>query len=226
MATSAWRKFEDLLKKRSPRERVILFGAVLAVTIYGWAMLFFSPSLQANSNLDLRIASTQNLIRTQRSRIDELNAWSRDDPDSAGRVRQRELQQAIIVSDQRLEELYSQLINPQQMSRMLTEILQRETALTLVSLENLGPDLLHTSGLMRDSANPGGAPENIELFKHGLHMVFEGSFMETVRFLRSLEQLANNFYWENLELRIQEYPKARISLDIYTLSTQEEWIGV
>jgi MSHA biogenesis protein MshJ len=57
-------------------------------------------------------------------------------------------------------------------------------------------------------------------------MVFQGNYLETIKYLRSLEQLDGNFFWESLEFNLTTYPDGQISLDIYTLSTERGWIGV
>lgn len=227
MNTNVWQKFNKFIKERNPRERMILFGATLILVVYGWGMLFFSSMSNSNADLTNSIANAHATVMSQNNRVAELNALLRGDPDSPLRVRLRELQQSNAAADQRLQELYSQLIDPRQMAGVLSGILQRETALELISLENVPPEQLRTSAPTPESAEgQPEAPEEIALFKHGLHMVFEGSFMETVRYLRSLEQQEANFYWENLEFNVEEYPTARISLDIYTLSADEDWIGV
>jgi MSHA biogenesis protein MshJ len=108
------------------------------------------------------------------------------------------------------------------MSQVLTTILQRDTSLKLVSLENQ-PSLALIEGL----ATPeGGAGLGVQVFRHGLRMVFVGNYLETIRYLRSLEQLDGNFFWDRLEFNLTTYPDGEISLEIYTLSTERGWIGV
>lgn len=220
-----WQRFNNFMGQRNPRERVILLGATLILIVYAWGMVLFNPMYNTNADLTVRIADVRATVMTQNNRIAELNALLRGDPDSPQRLRQRELQQANVTADLRLEQLYSQLIDPRQMATTLAGILQRETPLKLVSLENVRPELIHGTP-PAPGANTTPASGTVSLYKHGLRMVFEGSFMDTVRYLRSLEQLEHQFYWENIVFEIQQYPTARISLDIYTLSTQQEWIGV
>jgi MSHA biogenesis protein MshJ len=142
------------------------------------------------------------------------------DPNSFALSRQLELREATGSAKMRLDQLYGELITPQQMSQMLTTILRRETTLKFVSLQNQPSEAL-VSAAPEGQADPG-----VQVFKHGMRMEFEGNFLETIRYLRSLEQLDGNFFWENLEFNLGTYPNGRISLDIYTLSTEQGWIGV
>jgi MSHA biogenesis protein MshJ len=50
--------------------------------------------------------------------------------------------------------------------------------------------------------------------------------MATLRYLRTVEDLPRRLFWEGLEYRVQEYPRAIITLKLYSLSGQEEWLGV
>jgi len=46
-----------------------------------------------------------------------------------------------------------------------------------------------------------------------------------LEYLQKLEQLPNKFYWHRFDYQVLEYPKAQVSINIYTLSTQQWWIG-
>src|SRR5690606_24351926 len=126
-----------------------------------------------------------------------------EDPDAFARTRLGQLQSETREVDARLNELYGQLISPREMSQVLTDILRRETTLRLVSLENSPPQALFEGALDATPLN-GPAPEAVSasagkglmVYKHGLRMVFEGSYLETLNYLRSLEELDTNFFWD------------------------------
>ncbi len=45
-------------------------------------------------------------------------------------------------------------------------------------------------------------------------------------YVRALESLESDFFWEALEIETITYPRNRIRLRVYTLSLSEDWIGV
>ena len=47
----------------------------------------------------------------------------------------------------------------------------------------------------------------------------------TIRnYLKSLENLSVHYYWHRLSYKVTQYPKARVSVEVYTIGTQKEFI--
>lgn len=211
-----WKKFVKAVEARKQEERVVLLLALLTVLGYGAFVLWLEPLQLRRAELERQIAVANMQLIDETTRQDEIKGTSSTDPNEPARLRQAELQTAVANANEELDRLYGQLIDPREMSMMLTRILQQETTLELVSLSNTASEPLMT----------GASSDGVELYRHGLKMVFQGGYLDTVRYLQSLEDLETNFFWERMEYEVQEYPKARITLDIYTLSSQRGWIGV
>jgi len=64
------------------------------------------------------------------------------------------------------------------------------------------------------------------LFRHGLRLELEGSYLDFLDYLDAVERLPWQLYWGTLSLNTQEYPRNEISIEIFTLSLDEDWIGV
>lgn len=222
-----WQAIATALEARKIEERAVLLACVLAVLAYGWMFTLQDSAAASRAALERRIAVSAGQIAEQTNRQAEIQATFSSDPNSFALQRLRELADATASADAQLDRIYGELISARQMSLVLTTILQRETVLQLVRLENLPSEaLITTPGFSAAGGSGGDIPANIQVFKHGLRMTFTGSFLETVNYLRSLERLDTSFFWENLDFSITEHPGASISLDIFTLSTQRGWIGV
>lgn len=219
-----WVQLAKLINARKQEERVVLLLAFVATLVYAGLYLVIEPLQLKQADAARRIAVTDAQILEEQSQQEQIRATYNTDPDSFARERQQELLAAVAEADLELDRLYGQLIDPREMSLMLTRILQRDTTLELISLNNTPSELLLSSAISEDVE--AGLQSSVELYRHGLQMVFEGTYLDTIRYLQSLEALENNFFWETLEYSVQAYPTARITLDIYTLSTQRGWIGV
>lgn len=224
------------IEARQLGERAILLGVVLLVIGYAWLILVFDRMNANQDELNRRSTILNAQITEEATRYVSIQNNYRSDPNAFARNRQQELQQETIEIDNELRRLYGQLIQPRQMAQVLSTILQRETTLKLVSLENL-PSAIMTSansgtmaplvGAFVLEIGPGESPaDQINVYRHGLRMVFEGDYLETIRYLRSLENLESSFFWQSLNYEVSQWPVSRITLDIFTLSTQQEWIGV
>lgn len=64
------------------------------------------------------------------------------------------------------------------------------------------------------------------IYKHGILIELSGSYPATLQYLRMLEGLPWKFYWEAMRFEIVDYPTAKISIVINTLSLNKEWVRV
>ena len=208
---------------RTLRERVALILAVVVVIAYTWLVFVFDV-LDAGQEENARlINNTVNQINSELTRNQNIRDSYTRDPNAFIRTRITALEQDLREVDSTLLNLYGELILPQQMAGVLTEILQGETTLRLISFENLEPESLMDD---EEAQLQGFDDEQINVYRHGLRMVFEGDYLETIRFLRRVEGLYTSFFWDNLDFEVIEYPRASITLNIFTLSTQRGFIGV
>lgn len=134
------------------------------------------------------------------------------------------LEKAISDSENKLRSFTQSLVSPDQMSEMLRAILDNQKGLSLVELSNLPVSPLLNEAQL-DAEQPEDAGAGIGLFRHPVRLVFEGNYADTLAYLQRLEEIPNKFYWYRFDYQVLDYPLARVSVNIYTLSTQEWWIG-
>ncbi len=64
------------------------------------------------------------------------------------------------------------------------------------------------------------------IFRHGVAVEVEGSYLDLLEYLVALEKLPQRVYWGNLQLNVHRYPKATMSVEIYTLSLDKKWLNL
>ena len=223
----------------SLRERVLLFLAVVAVLYVLWEQVLMAP-------LERERRAAQAAIERATARITALDAEAaaivrrhREDPNAPLRARERELRAAIAEADGRLAELTVGLIAPREMARVLEAVLARDTGLRLVRLENRGSrPLLAPRAESRAARERGAAAEAGEaapegagdgalprIWRHDVRLELEGGFLAALRYLKALERLERRFFWDGVVVQVERYPKARVRIDVHTLSLEEGWIG-
>jgi len=111
------------------------------------------------------------------------------------------------------------------MLEALRDVLNKQQGLRLVSMRNLPVTSLATpSGDTKAAESKpvaSGGP-----YVHSLELVVEGSYLDVLRYLQSVEALPWRFYWQVLELKTTEYPLNRVRVRLNTLSMDKEWLGV
>jgi len=222
----------------SLRERALLFLAVIAVLYLLWEQALMAP-------LERERRAAQAAIGQATARIAALDAEAaaivrrhREDPNAPLRARERELRAAIAEVDARLAELTVGLIAPREMARVLEAVLARDAGLRLVRLENRGRRPLLApraqepaeQGQEREAAGgpaaaAGGEGALPRIWRHDVRLELEGSFLAALRYLKALERLDRRFFWDGVVVQVERYPKARVRIDVHTLSLEEGWIG-
>lgn len=84
-------------------------------------------------------------------------------------------------------------------------------------------DVLSGDELKREQALARKRPQ---VFKHAVELEFQGDYRSTLRYLKNLENLPWRFYWDGVSYEVIKYPKASITINIYTLSLDKGWMGV
>lgn len=69
------------------------------------------------------------------------------------------------------------------------------------------------------------ATSNI-IYRHGVEVVVTGSYLDLLEYIYGLENSSFKLLWGDLSLVVEEYPRATLTVKLYTLSTDKTWLGV
>lgn len=205
------------------RERLFVFAAALIVTGGAWEAFLATP-LQAREQR----ASEQ--VEATRKRIEQLNAsvelaaqgMSDGMPDHRDRL--RALRERVAAAEETVRIFTTDLVAPDQMRFVLEDLIRRQRGLELVSISNLAvrPMIDEQEEIERPASDRRGP----SLYRHGVVLVLEGSYLDGLSYLEAIERLPWQLYWTRLEVETDQYPRSRIVIELNTLSLEEEWIGV
>ncbi|MYM26123.1 hypothetical protein GTP46_26175 [Duganella sp. FT135W] len=62
------------------------------------------------------------------------------------------------------------------------------------------------------------------LYRHGVEIVLQGSYLDMVSYMEALESLPVQLFWGKAHLDAQQYPNSRLTLTLYTLSLDQKWM--
>lgn len=217
------KQWADWLDQRSPRERVLLAAVVLVVGFLVFDALVFHPQAQNRRHLKTQMATLATTLAELDRQTETILLRAKEDPDREHRAQQRQLQAELASLDERLKDLTVDLISPSDMAEVLRELLARQQGLRLVHLENLPPVALLPA---KTEAVESDSEPRTNLYRHPVRIVVSGTYLQAVAYLRNLENLPRKLFWDELEIVVGDYPRAEISLLVYTLSHRKGWIGV
>ncbi len=215
------------------RERGMVLLAVLAVMIFLWDTFLISP-------LDVRQQSLQAKLESKRAEINALSIQTgqlirkqQQDPNAALREEFQHLRQELTAVDKSINSVAQELVDPVRMAELLRTVINQTDNLNLIGLNGLGVSPLlanHdkqekvSSDSSGDTAKSSKEQNIVAAYKHGMQIEFRGGYLQTLEYLRKLEALEWNFFWDRIEFQVENYPDASASIRLYTLSLTSDWI--
>lgn len=208
----------DALNERE-RLAVMLLSVVAIIIIF--LELLLSPLSKQHNIIDTQIISLQTQTKQLETQVAVLKTKKNRDPDFQEKQKLKLLNEQISNLDVRLKEKMHGLIEPKQMAKVLEVVLAQNTDLKLQRVQSLG-----AKPLAPFKAREGKEAESLGIYRHGMQIEFKGSYLSTLNYLKALDELPWNFYWDVLELNVNKYPVSTIVITVHTLSFHEGWIGV
>lgn len=233
-------KWEAYVNALNIRERSILFMVVLLVFVVVFYIALLEPSMKKRKILSEQLATAERTILQKEAEINGLETQLEGGIFAAQEARKARLQAELEELNSQLEKAVVALVPPKLMPSVLEKMLAEQDKLEFLGIENktVEPLLLATEleSQQEDRPRRGVNRENRNrnqeliardgLYKHAFVLRLRGGYRETVEYFKTLEGLPWRFYWDELVYEVDEYPNAVVTLEVHTVSTQREWIGV
>ncbi len=245
-----WQRFAAKIDGLALRERVIIFIAALLVMMGIVNSLVLGSQFDKETALSQQIAQDQSQIAGIQADIHSRIAAYSHDPDA---VKKAQLNLLHLKSDQMrvdMQNMQKGLVAPDRMTALLQDILKQNGKLHLVSLRTLPATGLNepdpadkpasaaaaaTSAAAPAAAGkpatpaaaqPVSAPAGAQVYKHGVEIVIEGNYLDMVDYMTALEKMPWQLFWGKAKLTADESSKLSLTLTLYTLSLDKNWLNI
>ncbi|MBX7274182.1 type II secretion system protein GspM [Stutzerimonas chloritidismutans] len=208
----------------APREQwlSVLVGASLLGMLY--LLLVAEPLAEriAQQDSQLRLAEARQLEAN--NALLELQAKLAADPNRPYRdalAVARTNREQILRS---IDEETRSLVSPARMKALLQDLLRRQPHLQMVALQSFSEPLELPAP---DAAND-TRPAAVSFYRHGLRLTLQGGYFDLLDYLQAVQNSGWRLHWDSLDYHIDEAgpDKARITLELHTLSREAGWVGV
>jgi len=213
--------YRDLHKKFlsfSERERVLVLLSGLFLILFGGYVWQVEPVQIEITKLTRDVQRQKSELGRLDSQILQVEADLTQDPNAPLHQSLTKLNGELVEVDLKLREQTVDLIPANKMPEVLERVLSKSKKLTVIEMKSIAP-----IRMMDINADSG---EQVNLFQHGLLLVVEGDFFSIQNYLEEIEQLEWRFYWKRFDYLVQEFPTAKVEIELYTLSTSRAFIGV
>ncbi len=216
-------KFEKYLDKLSKRDQIALLVIFIVVVLAIWFRLIYLPLSEKIMALEQDITQKTADVENLQAKMTVLKKKMSEDPDAENRQLLNGYLEENTELDKALARTSVQIITPQEMSALLEQMLKSQAGLKFVSLKNKAatPEFVESQDELE------GAVNNVNtIYRHSVVLQIEGSYHNTLLYLKKLEQLPWRFFWHEVEIEASSYPNALVTLEVYTLGFREGLIGV
>ncbi|HHX8682423.1 type II secretion system protein M [Vibrio diabolicus] len=211
-----WISLEERFGEMSAREKVLIVLCGLVVVIMLLFTLVLEPKLNEIISNERQLSNLKQA--NQKIEIDTLRiqAQLKKDPNAEiDRAISNLLTESQHLSMQ-LAEIIEHLITPSQMAELLENVLEQQSGIHLLSLQTLPSEPITED---KEASQYSG------YYVHPVRMELTGDYFSIANYLNKLESLPASYYWRSFSYKVEEYPKAKLVLEVYTLGSREEFIG-
>jgi MSHA biogenesis protein MshJ len=218
----------------SLRDRSMIFATAVAAIVFLLYLAMLNPLLAQRTALRSEIDQQRESINgIDRDIAQRMQAYALD-PDAAARVRLAAHDVEATQLIQRLRAMQGGLVAPERIVPLLETILRANGRLQLLSLTTMPPAPVGSAapgeqekpppqpGAAAPAAAPAAAADL--LYRHGVELTVRGNYLDMINYMDALEKMPTQLFWGRAMLEVDEYPNARLTLTLYTLSLDSKWI--
>lgn len=210
----------------APREQWLSYAVGLALLIMLYVLLVAEPLEQRLAAEHQRQQLAQARQLEAENNLLDIQARLAADPNLSYR---QALQAAQANHDellQRIDVETSTLVSPAKMKALLQDLLRNHDQLKLIALESSSAPLTLPGAPAAESLEQKAPP--VVFYRHGVRLTLEGGYFALVSYLTAIQASGWRLHWDSLDYDVDEggASRARIILDLHTLSRDAGWVGV
>ncbi len=231
-----WLQFTEVFDNQTTAKRLLILVIALAAIGLIWFYVFAAPVNATRVHLEQRFASAKAALAQISAKERDYVAAFNNDSSAAKKRELQSLKAKLDSLDSELQSLSVGLLPAQLLPQVLHDVLEKSASLALLSLtkgraeelllrdvEAAGIDL--TLDNVAANAVADLSSDSVRIFKHSVVIKLEGSYFQVRDFLDNMESLPWQFYWQSLDYRVLQHPRALVTLEFYTLSTEKGFLG-
>jgi len=216
-----WQEIQERHAALSLREKGLILLTSLVLIVFSVGSFVIEPSLKTLAKSKERSQSIQQSIDaaiTQRSEIERKIA---SDPRGQLEAQLSGLARKHLEVVRLLAEKELLLVSSDEMAAALQILLSENKGLTVETLASIAPQVI----LYEQKTAAKDTPKPL-LYRHGVKIKIKGTFFAVVKFLQQIELKSQYLLWGDIDYVVEQYPNALVTFEVYTISGDEEFIGV
>lgn len=230
-----WKEYSLKFLSISPREQYLIILTGLVAIVYVLFSLVIDGNIVQAKQYKNKISQ---LTSSNKSKVNSIEMFEQalvEDPNATLNKQLTIYEKKLAEVDSELLTLTSELIDPIQMRFALLDLLKLQKGVSLLSFQLVGAQsiaiadnqttLVQTENESLITTSDLAQPK-LNLYQHVIKLRLKGNYFQLRDYLTQLEQLSWKFFWQKFEYKLQKYPNSELEIEMYSLSTKKEFIGV
>ncbi len=218
----------DKISKRE--QQIILVTVTITILLLGY-LLLIEPLLLHSQRIYGETSRLEQINKNLSTQIIQTRENQYQNPNDPLREKLKQVVAEAGAMQEKINFLTKALVAPKQMVNLLEKVLTQDKQLKLISLINLPEQAMNIDGKKLQQSNTVKEVNNKQatealIYQHAFEVELESTYGSTVSYLKRLDNLPWQLFWQSLKYESSEYPKGRLKIKIYTLSTSKEVLGV
>lgn len=209
----SWYGIVDRFSQLNRREKTLLLTVGWVLALFITITFIIEPQLTSLNNIKKQLLNESQALINNKQQIELVALKLQQDPNKSVDKEYQDLAVRSQTLSLELSEIVASLVSPSQMAILLETVLQGATNLQLISLDSLPSEQLIDGG------------NNAGYFVHPVKIVLKGKFFAIDAYLSQLESLPVKYYWRAFDYEVTKYPIAELTLVVYTLGSDGDFIG-
>ncbi len=214
---ASWIKLQAWYGSCSLRERALIALTVLAGTWGLWSLLVGESLSQDYEAASAAVSALSGQVTTTDEERQQLLRQDADDRRTQLENEISRLQTQLAHQQHKLNSGLSRCIDPEDVPEFLEDLLREHKQLQLVRLSSRPGSLIES---------PDGDDQAPTLYRHPVEIELLGQYGGVHAYLQDLQDARWQLQWRRISYAVDDYPQARIVLEVETLSHHPEWLGV
>jgi MSHA biogenesis protein MshJ len=220
------------IDRLSIRERIILLVMSLLVIFLSWSYLLYFPQqrwIVDMNSLTQREKEQAEALKRRQELVQNLKADT-----SIMKLMQKftQLQAESREFDKQQARYSHRYIGEQELAKLLYSMLEKTGTVTIEHFATVDyTSGVPAKGIQEDgqvatvpaatTPAPVGAPP-LPVQRVQYNLTLKGDYFSIMEYLRRLEQLKWELYWDKMDYRVQDYPQGEATIQFYTLKPTSE----
>jgi MSHA biogenesis protein MshJ len=225
-----WQEYCEKYLVITPREQYMVLLTGLIAIVFIIHNFFIDANSIKIVKLEKKISQISSANSSTKASIKIFEEALLQDPNAALNNQISQYKTKLQKVDENLLKLTSDLIDPVQMRHALLKLLKTQKGVSLQSFQVIAAQPVKMSSTEPDiESNKTGADTNEEklvLYRHAIKIKLNGGYFQLRDYLTQLEALSWKFFWKEFNYQLKEYPNSELEIEMYSLSTKREFIGV